>query len=273
MKALRMLFWLVSIVIFVFLSISIYVYFYQKHMVFYPVKDLDASPDELNIAYEDVYVRAADDVTIHAWYIAADSSPGGAVLFCHGNAGNISHRLETIDFLQRLGFSILIFDYRGYGMSTGEPSESGVYNDARSCYEWLKAEKGFAAEDIVVFGRSLGGAVAIDLASKVPCRALVVESSFTSAADMARKIFPFLPTGLILRYKFDSVGKIEQVRCPVLVTHSPDDDLIPYSMGQRLYERASQPKQFVNISGYHNDRNYLNGLEYRKAFESLLIHP
>jgi len=273
MKVLRMLFWLISIVIFVLLSMSIYLYFYQKHMVFYPMKDLAVTPADMNIEYEDAYIQTDDAVTIHAWYVPADSPGGRAVLFCHGNAGNISHRLETIDFLHHLNLNVLIFDYRGYGMSTGEPSEEGVYSDARACYEWLKNEKGFKADDVIVFGRSLGGAVAIDLVSKLPCRALVVESSFTSAADMARKIFPFLPTGLILRYKFDSLRKIELVRCPVLITHSPDDDLIPYSMGERLFERACQPKQFLKISGYHNDRDYMNAPEYVKAFESLLIEP
>jgi len=273
MKALRMVFWLIGVIVFVFLSMSIYLYFYQKNMVFYPMKDLAVTPADMNIEYEDAYIRTDDDVTIHAWYIPADSSGSQAVLFCHGNAGNISHRLETIEFLHRLGLSVLIFDYHGYGLSSGEPSEQGVYGDARSCYDWLATEKGYAAENIILFGRSLGGAVAIDLASRVPCRALVVESSFTSAADMARRIFPFLPTGLILRYRFDSMSKIDKVNCPVLITHSPDDDLIPFYMGEKLFERAGQPKQFLEISGGHNERDYMNAAEYKKAFESLIGAP
>lgn len=270
MKVLKMLLWLVIIAVLVFMSISIYLYFYQSRMVFYPVKDLAVTPSDINIEYDDVYINADSGVTVHAWFIPADST-GGVVLFCHGNAGNISHRLETIEFLHDLGLSVLIFDYRGYGQSSGEPSEKGVYRDARSCYDWLVNEKGFTPQDVIIFGRSLGGAVAIDLATRVPGRAVIVESSFTSAAAMARKIFPFLPTGLILKYKFDSLSKIDQVGCPVLVIHSPDDDLIPFSMGEKLYERAAPPKQFVKISGGHNDRDYLRDLQYRKAFESLLV--
>ncbi len=265
-----MLIWLVLFAVAVFAILSFYLYFNQKNMVFFPMKDLAVTPRDAAIEFEDVTLTTVDGVKIHAWYLPCDSSVQKVFLFCHGNAGNISHRLETIEFLNQLGCALMIFDYRGFGRSEGEPSEEGIYADARACYDWLVNGKGFRPDDIIIFGRSLGGAVAVDLAAGVPCGGLVVESSFTSAADMARRIFPFLPTSFLLRYKFNTIDKIDDVNCPVLVTHSPDDDIVPYAMGKKLFERAREPKWFVRLSGGHNDRGYLSQPDYRTAFRELV---
>lgn len=265
-----MLFWLIIVAVGVFAAISVYLYFNQKSMVFFPIRELMATPGSVGLEFEDVAVVTDDNVRIHGWYLPGDSSVTKVFLFCHGNAGNISHRLETIEFMRQLGAAVLIFDYRGYGQSEGNPSEEGIYADARACYHWLIDKKGFRPEDIVIFGRSLGGAVGVDLASNVLCGGLIVESSFTSASDMARRIFPILPTSLIIRYKFASLEKIKSVICPVLVTHSPEDDIVPYDMGQKLYEAAPGPKQFLKLFGGHNDRGYLGMPQYRAAFEALL---
>ncbi len=265
-----MLLWLVIITVSVFAVISVYLYFNQKNMVFFPVRELAFTPDQLNLTFEDLVLNGSDGAAIHGWYFPSDSSNGKVFLFCHGNAGNISHRLETIEFLMDRQAAVLIFDYRGYGRSTGEPTEEGIYSDARLCYDWLLNEKDYRPDDVLIFGRSLGGAVAIDLASKASCGGLIVESSFTSVAHMARRIFPILPTSLLLRYNFDSLDKVAKVGCPVLITHSPHDDMIPYDMGEKLYESAVEPKQFVKLSGGHNDRDYLRKPEYIEAFERLL---
>jgi hypothetical protein len=270
MKVFKMMLWLVMVVVGVVVALSVYLYFNQKSMVFFPVKELAVTPDDLNLSYEDVYLTVGGDKKIHGWFIPADSSDSKVVLFCHGNGGNISHRLETILFLRSLNTSILLFDYRGYGLSDGQPSEDNVYGDVRACYDWLVDEREFQPGGIIIFGRSLGGAVAIDLAAKVPCAGLVVESSFTSAKDMARKMFPFLPTSLIVRYKFDSIGKISSVAVPIVFIHSPQDEMIPFEMGEKLYERATGDKTFVRISGGHNDRDYMLTAQYRQAFENLL---
>ena len=185
-----MLLWFLAIVVLVFGAVSAYLYFNQKNMVFFPMKDLAVTPDQLGLDFEDVTIAVDDGARIHGWYFAPDSTDGKVVLFCHGNAGNISHRLETIDYLLGLGAGIMIFDYRDYGRSTGDLSEEGVYADARAFYDWLVSEKKFRAEDIIIFGRSLGGVIAVDLASKVTCGALIVESSFTSAAAMASPVEP-----------------------------------------------------------------------------------
>ncbi len=265
-----MLLWFLAIVVLVFAALSAYLYFNQKNMVFFPMKELAVTPDQLNLDFDDVAIVVGDGAQVHGWYFAPDSAASKVFLFCHGNAGNISHRMETIEYLLGLGAGILIFDYRSYGKSTGDLSEEGVYADSRACYDWLVSEKGFRADDIIIFGRSLGGAVAIDLASKVTCGALIVESSFTSAAAMARRIFPIMPTGLLIRYKFDSINKIETVKCPILITHSPDDDLIPFYMGEKLYQRAGEPRQLVELSGGHNDRGYLLSPDYIAAFQKLM---
>ena len=238
-------------------------------MVFVPFKEIEITPDEINLAYEDVFVDVEPDVTINAWYFPASDS-GRTVLFCHGNAGNISHRLETVRFLLDQGSSVLLFDYRGYGRSTGSPSEDGLYADAVACYKWLIEKKGVTPDNLVIFGRSLGGAVAVELASQVECSGVIVESSFTSAAAMGRNLFPFFPIQLILRYKFDTVDKIGQLKQPVLIAHSPQDDIVPFAMGQKLFEAATEPKTFIELSGGHNELVYLVDSEYVSAIRSML---
>jgi fermentation-respiration switch protein FrsA (DUF1100 family) len=265
-----MLFWFVIVTVGVFAAISFYLYFNQKNMVFFPIKDLAVNPNDIGLEFENVTVTTADSVNVHGWYLPPDSTVNKVFLFCHGNAGNISHRLETIEFIWKLKAGVMIFDYRGFGRSDGDPSEEGAYADARACYDWLVNGKGHRPDDIIIFGRSLGGAIGVDLATKVPCGGLVVESSFTSAADMARRIFPILPTSLIIRYKFNTIDKISSVNCPVLVTHSPDDDIVPYDMGEKLYEAAGKPKQFVKLFGGHNDRQYLSLPEYKDAVKALM---
>jgi pimeloyl-ACP methyl ester carboxylesterase len=239
-------------------------------MFFYPTRHLDTTPDQIGLAYEDCRIPAAADESVHAWFFQGAGVDAPVVLFCHGNGGNISHRLETAELLVRLGAAMLLFDYRGYGLSDGSPSESNMYADAEACYDWLVATKKYRPDQIVLFGRSLGGAVAVELASRRTCRGMVVESSFTSAKDMGRRMFPYFPVGFLLRYKFDSLSRIGLVKCPVLITHSPDDEMIPYAMGRRLYDAAPRPKLFCDLVGRHNEREYERLPEYLAAINSLL---
>ncbi len=267
--------WLVVFIVAGFASISVYLYFNQKNMVFYPTQRLDSTPEQVGLSYQDLRLAVNSDESIHAWYFPrpeGSTEPAGrTVLFCHGNGGNMSHRLETVEYLLAMNSSVLLFDYRGYGLSDGEPSEVNCYADAEACYEWLCQHGNIAPEDIVVFGRSLGGAVAVDLASRVPCGGLIVESSFTSALDMGRQMFPIFPIGLLLRYRFDSAAKIGDVSCPILVTHSPHDEVAPFELGQRLFELAPEPKRMVRIGGGHNDRDYFAEPEYREAIRGILL--
>jgi hypothetical protein len=254
-----------------FAAFAAFLYFYQKNLIFHPWKGLDVSADLLQTEYENAYITVGNHEKIHGWYFPPpEGSPRRVVLFCHGNAGNIGNRLETAAFFVKEKVGSLMFDYRGYGNSDGEPSEHNVYADARAAYDWLIDVKGFKPDEIVLFGRSLGGAVAIDLASKVPSRGLIVESSFTSALDAGKSRFPFMPVKLLIKYHFDSISKIRKVHCPVLVTHSPDDEFLPYEMGEKLYEAANQPKHFVALAGGHNDREYLMREDYQAAFRNIL---
>ena len=265
-----MIVWLFFILVAVFTAFGIYLYFNQGRMVFIPMKELVVTPEQLNMASEDVYIEVAPGEKINAWYFPGN--PGRkTILFCHGNAGNISHRLETVEFLKTLEVNVLLFDYRGYGRSDGRPTEENVYTDARAAFDWLIREKKVVPQNVILFGRSLGGAVAIDLASKVTCGGVVVESSFTSADELGRKMFPYFPVKFLLRFKFDSLAKIAKLSCPVLVTHSPDDDLIPVEMGRQLYEAAREPKFFIELNGLHNDRDYLENQAYLEGLRDFIF--
>ncbi len=280
MKLLSSFLVIITVAVGGFVAFGVYLYLSQDRMVFFPTRDLEASPGDIGLGFQEVRIDVTNGESIHAWYIPApsdsrandQSGDGGAptVLFCHGNAGNISHRLETVECLTALGANVMLFDYRGYGQSDGAPSETNMYADAAACYRWLTGSQGVRSDQIVLFGRSLGGAVAIELASQVDCAGLIVESSFTSAKEMGRLMFPYFPIGLLLRYEFESIQKIGQVNCPVLVTHSPSDDLVPFAMGRRLYEESAEPKRFVELKGSHNERDYMSDGAYIEAVRAIL---
>jgi uncharacterized protein len=228
---------------------------------------------------EDVWLTAADGVRLHAWHAAPVVGRAGAlepvetdraVLYLHGNAGNISHRREIIESFSSLPANVLALDYRGYGRSEGTPSEEGLYRDARAAWDYLTGTRGVRPDRVVVYGESLGGAVAVDLAARVrPC-ALVVQSSFTSIADMAAEVMPFVPRFLV-RTKMNSLEKIARVRAPVLVVHSPADEVVPYRLGRKLYDAAPGPKRFHEIKGApHNLTHDIGGAAYLDALREFV---
>lgn len=269
MKATRMLLWIAGIAAGAFVIFAITLYLMQGKLIFFPTRMLAQTPADWNLTFEDVYIDVVDGQRIHAWYFPKDTSANTIVL-SHGNAGNISHRIESAAYWLSLGANVLLYDYRGYGQSDGTPGERQSYEDIRAAVRWLHEAKDIPSERVVLFGRSLGGAVAVDAATTIPCAGLVVESSFTSAADMGRRMYPFLPIGLLVRYHFDSLSKIGRVSCPVLVSHSPQDEIVPYDMGRTLYEAAPTPKRFVELFGGHNDREYYDIELYRQSLESLI---
>lgn len=248
------------------------VYFGQNRLVFLPSRTIDVTPDQVGLAYDDIAIDVTADAKIQAWYFRAapENHAGRTVLFCHGNAGNISHRLQTVRFFLDLSADVLLFDYRGYGRSDGTPTEDNVYADALAAYRWLTAERAVAPENVFLFGRSMGGAVAVDLASRVRCGGVIIESTFTSAVDMGRRLYPFMPIRLLARISFDSQSKISRLTCPVLVAHSPQDEIVPYEMGRALYEAADSRKHFVDLEGGHNDLTSLDNDLYRNALEEFL---
>jgi fermentation-respiration switch protein FrsA (DUF1100 family) len=238
----------------VYLALVVLVYLMQNRMVFLaemPGRQLEANPGYVGFAYEDVWLTTTDNIRIHGWFIPAPE-PRGTLLFFHGNAGNISHRLDSISIFRGLGLNSLIIDYRGYGQSEGKPSERGTYRDARAAWDYLVGELGVEPGEIIIFGRSLGAGVASSLAAMTTPAAVILESSFSSALDMAKRIYPFLPVRPLLSMRFPVADNVTKFSSPLLVIHSKDDEIIPFDMGQTVFDAALEPKQMLTIRGDHN---------------------
>ena len=215
-----------------------------------------ATPADRGLAWEEVTLTTEDDVALHAWWIPAPA-PRASLLFFHGNAGNISHRLESIAQFQRLGLSVLIVDYRGYGRSEGRPSESGTAMDARAAWYWLRDEAEQEANEIIVFGRSLGAAVAAELAAHLEEQqttpaAVILESPFRSVPELAQQLYPFLPVRWLARIDYPVESYVTRISAPLLVIHSRDDEIIPFAQGEAVYRVAQEPKQMLELQGGHN---------------------
>ena len=232
----------------------ILVYFMQGRMLYLadvPGRSLTLTPTDAGMDYQDVSIETADGVTLHGWFIAGRTSQ--VLLFFHGNAGNISHRLDSIRQFRDLGLSVFIVDYRGYGQSEGRTTEKGIYRDADAAWRYLTEGRGIVASDIVIFGRSLGASVASRLARKNRPLALIVESSFTSVPDIAQDLYPWLPARWLSRLSHATRDYVRGVRCPILVIHSRDDEIIPYHHGEAIFASANEPRTLLTIRGSHND--------------------
>ena len=239
-------------------------------MVFHPGKSIAATPAAFDLPYEEVRISTSDGESLGAWFIPGPKgqNPGSGLtlLFFHGNAGNISHRLDSVAVFHQLGLDVLIVDYRGYGQSTGRPSVDGTLLDAEAAWEWLRLHKGLTPDRLVLFGRSLGGGPASYLAARLKPRGLILESTFTSLHDVAKDMFPEFLVSLLLRQDYDVRARLSGLRLPLLVAHSPDDETVPYALGRELYENYAGSKSFLALRGSHNtgyrtDREmYIRGL-------------
>lgn len=251
-----------------------YMLILDRMMIYFPERGLAATPDSVGLAYEDVYLTAADGTRIHGWYIPGRSRV--TLLWFHGNAGNISHRLDNILMLhQRLGVGVFIIDYRGYGLSEGRPSEKGIYMDAKAAFDYLGSDLGLDAErDVVLLGRSLGTGVAVEMATRYRVRGVILESGFTSIREMADASGSPLPIPLVLTLfeaRYDSISKIGRVESPVMVLHGDRDDTVPYWMAEKLYAAANDPKTLYPIRGAgHNDTVYVGSEGYFEALENFI---
>jgi hypothetical protein len=230
------------------------VYFMQDRMLYLPNmpgRTLAMTPIDVGMDYQDVSIETADAVTLHGWFVVGRSSQ--VLLFFHGNAGNISHRLDSIRQLQNLGLSVFIIDYRGYGQSGGKTTERGIYRDADAAWRYLTEDRGISASDIVIFGRSLGASAASWLAAQHQPLALIVESSFTSIPDIAQELYPWLPARWLSRFSHATRDYVRDVHCPVLVAHSRDDEIIPFHHGEAIFASANEPRTLLALRGTHND--------------------
>jgi len=259
---------LIIYILTIIISFYLYAGYTEYRSTYLPLRNIEYTPETAGLEYEDTYVSSGRYSIINAWYIPAKDAEK-VVLFCHGNAGNISHRLEKIKVFHDLGLNVFIFDYRGYGKSKGRPREYALYQDARAAYNYLIAKKGFQEKDIILFGESLGGAVAIDLATKVKANSLITESTFSSIKDIAGFVSPalgyFIPAS-----RFNSTAKLPRVTIPKLMFHSVNDDLVNFAMALKLYNSAAEPKELVKLRGSHNTAYFDSGAIFQQAIQAFL---
>jgi fermentation-respiration switch protein FrsA (DUF1100 family) len=244
---------------------------FEHSQVYHPSRSFDATGAELGRPFEDVYFPSNDGLKLNGWFYPADAgSLRGSlvVLICHGNAGNISQRLAMTQALLSTGVNVFLFDYRGYGRSEGYPSEEGTYRDGEAACQWLRS-KGFADRNIILFGESLGGAIAAELATRISCAGLILQSTFTCIADMGADLFPWLPVRWLNHIRYDTLSKLPGIKAPVMVMHSRGDRLIRFRHSQRNFSAANEPKLFCELVGDHNDP-LTNRSQFIADFEKFL---
>lgn len=221
------------------------------HLPHVPGRELVATPADAGLHYRDVEMVTGDDLRLHGWFVPA-AEERAVLLFLHGNAGNVSHRLDSLEIFHALGLSVLIIDYRGYGRSEGRPSEDGLYRDGQAAMDFLAGELQVAPGEVLVFGRSLGAAVAAHVAARNPVAGLVLESAFTSVADMGAELYPMFPVRPLVRHRYPTLETLQEVSAPLLVIHSPEDEIIPFHHGRTLYEHGPEARLLLRIAGDHN---------------------
>jgi len=253
----------------VYVLLALLMFLLQGCLVYFPMREMAVQPDQTGMSCEDVYIETSDGVKINGWWVPADGASGTICMF-HGNAGNISHRLESLAIFRRLGYNSFIIDYRGYGRSRGRPSEEGTYRDAEAAWKYLTEMRKIDPARIVLLGRSMGSAVAAWLAVQKDPAGLVLESAFTSVPDRGQEIYPFLPVRLLARIRYDTLSRMKSVRCPVLVVHSRDDRLIPIGHGRKLFAAANEPRRFLELTGGHNDGFWTSGAVYTDGLREFL---
>lgn len=261
--------WMQPVLTVIVITVLFYLFlrWFERMNVWIPRHELVADPSQTGLNHEELFLVTSDNLNIHCWYFPHEKAKG-SLLFCHGNAGNISHRIESIRQFHSLGLNVLVFDYRGYGISDGRLSEQGTYTDAETAYHWLKERE--PNKPVVIFGRSMGAAIAAELATRVKANALIFESGFISIKEMGKELFPWFPVWWLNSIKYDSLSKIQKINTPLLVIHSPDDDLVPYTHGKKIFDAANEPKQFIHLSGTHNEGHFINVDEYLQNISAFL---
>ncbi len=249
-------------------------FIYQDKLIYIPSSELTTDPSSIGLEFTQHWITTSDGERLHSWYIPANKARY-TLLFFHGNTGNVSNRMDTIQILNQLGLNILIIDYRGYGKSSGTPSEQGTYFDGDASWHYLVNELKTSAESIIIFGRSLGGGIATELATKVRSAGLVLESTYTTMPAVAKDVYPLLPVSLILHTKYSNIDKIRKIHCPLLIIHSTEDEYIGFHHGQALYNaynpRADQgQKHFVAIAGTHNDGFFTSINQYKQGIKEYI---
>jgi uncharacterized protein len=244
----------------------------ERRLVYFPSRQMAATAAGLGRPWEDVALTSSDGVRLHGWFFPAPTnSPRARLVFLalHGNAGNISHRLDYDRLWLELGVNVFALDYRGYGLSEGRPGEQGTYQDAQAACAWLKA-KGFSHTHLIVVGESLGGGVASEVARREQLGGLVLQGAFTSLPAVGAELYPWLPVRWMSTIRYDTLAKLPQLKCPVLVMHSRADELVGFHHAEQNFAAAREPKQFCPLVGGHNDALEANPAAYREGLEQFL---
>lgn len=254
-----------------YLLLVLLLFLFQAKLIYFPEVGREAAvtPLAAGLEFEEVWLDVAPDARIHGWYVPAPR-PRGVALILHGNAGSIAQRIDWLRMFHRLGYASFIIDYRGYGRSSGTPSEAGTYADAAAAWGHLVQARGWKARDIVMVGESLGGAVAAHQAARHPPRALILQSTFTSIPDLAAELYRFVPVRWISRFRYDTRARMAEISAPVLVAHSRGDELVPYTHGEALYTAARGVKRFVELHGGHNEAALFGREEATQALARFL---
>jgi uncharacterized protein len=242
----------------------------ERLFVYFPERLLEGDPGTIGLAFQELRLTTTDGISLHGWFVP-HAEANVTILLLHGNGGNISHRLPWTEIIHGLKAHVMLFDYRGYGRSAGRPFEQGLYRDAAAAYNWWARERAPRGERLVLFGESLGGAVAVDLAARTQPAGLILQSTFTSARDMARTMMPLGLLQPLAGVYFDSATKIGGVKCPKLFIHGSRDPIVPIRLGRGLFERAPEPKSFYEVPGAgHNDLPWEAGPEYQTRLRLFL---
>jgi fermentation-respiration switch protein FrsA (DUF1100 family) len=242
----------------------------QARLIFVPDRVVDLTPAAVGLAFESLDLETDDGGRVTGWYVPGPGDDVPVILVCHGNAGDIADRLDLLRAFHAMGFGSLIFDYRGYGDSPGRPTEDGTYRDARAAARWLGQVRRVPAARTVVYGRSLGGGVAARIAAELQPAGLVMDSSFTTLPELAGALYPLLPARWLCRLKYDNVAALQELRCPVLVAHSRQDEIAPFRLGKKLFEAAREPREFVELAGNHNAGGLEYDVRYQESFAAFV---
>jgi len=264
---------IIAIPIALYLLFIVNLYLVQARHIYCPTAEITTTPDKHGLKFESVDFKTSDSLMLHGWFVprpTVDREKERVLLFFHGNTGNISDCITTLEMFHHLGLATFIFDYRGYGQSQGSPSEQGTYDDAEAAWEYLLRDRGINSKDVIVLGRSLGAAIAAAQAARHQPGALVIESTFTSAPALAAEMFRIFPARLMSRFKYSVKDNVTKVRCPILIVHSNDDEVIPFHHGKRLYDAANEPKAFMEISGEHAQGFQTSGQQYIDGLKQFL---
>lgn len=266
---LKILFITIFILALSYLILLLILSFYQEKIIFFPSRNIAVTPSALGLDFEDINFKSRDRTSLNGWFIPAKNAEY-TVLFCHGNGGNISHRLDTISLFNKQALNFFIFDYRTYGKSTGFISEKGLYEDVAAAWRYLTEDRKIAPEKIIIIGRSLGGALAAHAAAEHSPGGLILESAFSSLVEIAQERMPIFPASWILKYKLSTIDSLVKVKCPVLIIASPDDSIIFFSHSKKLFAKAPEPKTFVELTGDHDDCYFLCRAKYTEALKLFL---